>query len=239
MLWLFFFFFLVIQLTLIFLSNMSIEAGARAGMIAPDEITFAYLKGRPLAPPEGEAWDRAVAYWRSLKTDEGAKFDVEVKIRAEDIAPTVSWGTSPQDVVPITGVVPNPSNIIDPTKRASTERSLAYMGLTPGTRMEDIKVDKVFLGSCTNGRIEDLRSAAKVILAAGPDAKVPQGVVAMVVPGSTLVREQAEAENLSAVFIRAGWDWREAGCSMCLGMNPDQLSPKEVSVGCVWYLCHN
>ncbi|GJJ10765.1 hypothetical protein Clacol_004993 [Clathrus columnatus] len=207
--------------------NMSIEAGARAGMIAPDETTFAYLKGRPLAPAEGESWDRAIEFWRTLKSDEGAKFDVEVNIKAEDIAPTVSWGTSPQDVVPITGIVPDPTKITDPTKRASMERSLNYMGLTPGTRMEDIKVDKVFLGSCTNGRIEDLRSAAKVILAAGPNAKVPESVVAMVVPGSTLVRQQAEAEGLSAIFIRAGWDWREAGCSMCLGMNPDQLSPKE------------
>ncbi|KIJ56662.1 hypothetical protein M422DRAFT_22810 [Sphaerobolus stellatus SS14] len=207
--------------------NMSIEAGARAGMVAPDEITFKYLKGRPLAPPAGEAWDRAVAYWRSLKTDEGAKFDVEVNIRAEDIAPTVSWGTSPQDVVAITGKVPDPSTVADPTKRASMERSLKYMGLTPNTPMEDIKVDKVFLGSCTNGRIEDLRSAANVILAAGPDAKVAPGVVAMVVPGSSLVRQQAEAEGLAAIFTRAGWDFREAGCSMCLGMNPDQLAPQE------------
>ncbi|KAF8491413.1 aconitase [Gautieria morchelliformis] len=207
--------------------NMSIEAGARAGMIAPDDITFAYLRGRPLAPPAGEAWDRAEAYWRSLKTDDGAKFDVEVTIRAEDIAPTVSWGTSPQDVAPITGRVPDPTVVTDLTKRASMERSLAYMGLTPNTRMEDVQLDKVFLGSCTNGRIEDLRSAAKVILAAGPDAKVAPNVVAMVVPGSTLVKQQAEAEGLTAIFKRAGWDWREAGCSMCLGMNPDQLSPKE------------
>lgn len=210
-------------------SNMSIEAGARAGMIAPDDVTFEYLKGRPFSPPVGEAWDRAVEYWRTMKTDDGAKFDIEVNIKAEDIAPTVSWGTSPQDVIPITGVVPDPSKITDPTKRASMERSLKYMGLEPGTRMEDVRVDKVFLGSCTNGRIEDLRTAAKVVLAAGPDAKVPEGVVAMVVPGSTLVKHQAEAEGLAAIFIRAGWDWREAGCSMCLGMNPDQLSPKEVS----------
>ena len=199
-------------------------------MVAPDEITFEYLKGRPLAPPEGEAWDRAVAYWRSLTSDEGAKFDREIVIRAEDIAPTVSWGTSPQDVAPITGVVPDPSKITDPTKRASMERSLAYMGLAPNTPLEEIKVDKVFLGSCTNGRIEDMRSAAKVILAAGPNAKVAPGVVAMIVPGSTLVRQQAEAEGLSVIFTRAGWDFREAGCSMCLGMNPDQLAPKEVSI---------
>lgn len=207
---------------------MSIEAGARAGMIAPDEVTFAYLRGRPLAPPAGEAWDRAEAYWRSLKTDEGAKFDVEVTIRAEQIAPTVSWGTSPQDVVSITGRVPDPSTVSDPIKRASMERSLAYMGLTPNMRMEDVQLDKIFLGSCTNGRIEDLRSAAKVMLAAGPNAKVAPNVVAMIVPGSTLVKQQAEAEGLTAIFKRAGWDWREAGCSMCLGMNPDQLSPKQV-----------
>ena len=197
-------------------------------MIAPDEITFEYLRGRPLAPPPGEAWDRAEAYWRTLHSDEGAKFDAEVTIRAEDIAPTVSWGTSPQDVVPITGTVPDPTTVADSIKRASMERSLAYMGLKPNTHMEDIHIDKVFLGSCTNGRIEDLRSAAKVVMAAGPDAKVPPNVVAMIVPGSTLVKQQAEAEGLAAVFIRAGWQWREAGCSMCLGMNPDQLSPKEV-----------
>jgi len=207
--------------------NMSIEAGARAGMIAPDEVTFDYLRGRPLAPPAGEAWDRAIAYWRTLKSDEGAKFDMEVTIRAEDIAPTVSWGTSPQDVVPITGAVPDPSKATDPTKRASMERSLTYMGLTPNMPMEEIKIDKVFLGSCTNGRIEDLRSAAKIIMAAGPNAKVAPGVVAMIVPGSTLVKQQAEAEGLATIFVRAGWDFREAGCSMCLGMNPDQLAPRE------------
>ncbi|KZS98060.1 aconitase [Sistotremastrum niveocremeum HHB9708] len=205
--------------------NMSIEAGARAGMVAPDEITFAYLRNRPLAPPPGEAWDRAEAYWRTLVSDEGAKFDVEVKIRAEDIIPTLTWGTSPQDTVPITGVVPDPQNITDPTKRASVERSLKYMGLTPNTRMEDITVDKVFLGSCTNGRIEDLRSAAKVVLAAGPGASVAPDVHAMIVPGSGLVKQQAEAEGLDVIFKRAGFDWREAGCSMCLGMNPDQLKP--------------
>lgn len=213
---------------------MSIEAGARAGMVAPDEVTFEYLKGRPLAPPPGEAWDRAVEYWRSLKTDEGAEFDIEVNIRAEDIAPTVSWGTSPQDVVPITGRVPDPSTVTDPFKRASMERSLAYMGLEPNTPMNEIKVDKVFLGSCTNGRIEDLRSAAKVVLAAGPNVKVAPGVVAMVVPGSTLVRQQAEAEGLVAIFTRAGWDFREAGCSMCLGMNPDQLAPREVGQALIY-----
>jgi 3-isopropylmalate dehydratase len=206
--------------------NMSIEAGARAGMVAPDEITFEYLKGRTLAP-KGEAWDRAVDYWKTLKSDEGAKFDVEVRIRAEDIVPTVTWGTSPQDVAPITGTVPDPSNIADPTKRASVERSLKYMGLTPNTRMDEISVDKVFIGSCTNSRIEDLRSAAKIVLAAGPNAKVSPNVHAMIVPGSGIVKEQAEAEGLDVVFKRAGFDWREAGCSMCLGMNPDQLKPQE------------
>ena len=206
--------------------NMTIEAGARAGMIAPDEVTFNYIKGRPLAP-KGELWDRAVAYWRTLKSDEGAKFDVEVDIQAEDIIPTVTWGTSPQDVVPITGVVPDPSAIADSTKKSSVERSLKYMGLTPNTKMEDIAIGKVFIGSCTNGRIEDLRSAAKIVLAAGPDAKVAPNVVAMIVPGSGLVKQHAEAEGLDVIFKRAGFDWREAGCSMCLGMNPDQLAPGE------------
>lgn len=206
--------------------NMSIEAGARAGMIAPDEITFNYLRNRPLAP-KGEEWDNAEAYWRSLKTDDGAKFDIEVNIHGEDIIPTVTWGTSPQDVVPITGTVPDPTTVQDPVKRASIERSLKYMGLTPNTPIQEIKVDKVFIGSCTNSRIEDLRSAAKIILAAGPDAKVAEGLYAMIVPGSGLIKQQAEAEGLDVVFKRAGFDWREAGCSMCLGMNPDQLSPGE------------
>ncbi|EIN10783.1 hypothetical protein PUNSTDRAFT_142715 [Punctularia strigosozonata HHB-11173 SS5] len=206
--------------------NMSIEAGARAGMVAPDEVTFEYIKNRPLAP-KGEAWDRAMAYWKTLKSDEGAKFDVEVNIRAEDIIPTVTWGTSPQDVVPITGSVPDPSTMSDPVKRASAERSLKYMGLTAGTPMEDVKIDKVFIGSCTNSRIEDLRSAANIVLAAGPDAKVAPHVYAMIVPGSGVIKQHAEAEGLDAVFKRAGFDWREAGCSMCLGMNPDQLAPGE------------
>lgn len=206
--------------------NMSIEAGARAGMVAPDEVTFNYLKGRPLAP-KGEEWDRAVRYWRSLKTDEGAKFDIEVNIPSSDIIPTVTWGTSPQDVVPITGTVPDPSTMTDPVKRTSALRSLAYMGLEPNTPMEEIKVDKVFIGSCTNSRIEDLRSAVRVILAAGPDAKVAPNVHAMVVPGSGLIKQHAEAEGLDIIFKRAGFDWREAGCSMCLGMNPDQLAPGE------------
>jgi 3-isopropylmalate dehydratase len=206
--------------------NMSIEAGARAGMIAPDDTTFAYLRGRPLAP-KGEVWDHAEAYWRTLKTDEGAKFDREVNIAAHDIVPTVTWGTSPQDVVPINGRVPDPATMSDPVKRTSTERSLAYMGLTPNTRMEDIKVDKVFIGSCTNSRIEDLRSAANVLLAAGTDAKVAPHVYAMIVPGSGIIKQHAESEGLDVLFKRAGFDWREAGCSMCLGMNPDQLAPGE------------
>ncbi|KAH8118322.1 aconitase [Phellopilus nigrolimitatus] len=206
--------------------NMSIEAGARAGMVAPDEVTIEYLKNRPLAP-KGEAWDRAEAYWRTLKTDEGAVFDKEVRIDAADIVPTVTWGTSPQDVAPITGSVPDPAEIGDPEKRKSVERSLQYMGLTPNTPMSEIRVDKVFIGSCTNSRIEDLRSAAKIVLAAGPTAKVASHVYAMIVPGSGIIKEQAEAEGLDIVFKRAGFDWREAGCSMCLGMNPDQLKPQE------------
>jgi 3-isopropylmalate dehydratase len=206
--------------------NMSIEAGARAGMVAPDDITFNYLRNRPLAP-KGEAWDRAVQYWRTLRTDEGAKFDIEVNILASDIIPTVTWGTSPQDVVPITGRVPDPSTMTDASKRAAAERSLKYMGLAANTPMEEISIDKVFIGSCTNSRIEDLRSAAKIVIAAGPDAKVAPNVVAMIVPGSGLIKQQAEAEGLDAVFKRAGFDWREAGCSMCLGMNPDQLAPGE------------
>lgn len=206
--------------------NMSIEAGARAGMIAPDEVTFEYLRNRPLAP-KGELWDRAEAYWRTLKSDEGAHFDTEININAADIPPTVTWGTSPQDVAPITGKVPDPATIADPGKRAATQRALEYMGLQPNTLMEGISVDKIFIGSCTNSRIEDLRSAACVILAAGPDAKVSPNVQAMVVPGSGLIKQHAEAEGIDVIFKRAGFDWREAGCSMCLGMNPDQLAPGE------------
>ena len=206
--------------------NMSIEGGARAGMIAPDEVTFDYLRSRPLAP-KGEVWDRAEAYWRTLHSDGGAKFDIEVNVRGEDIVPTVTWGTSPQDVVPITGAVPDPTKFAGTGKRAAIERALKYMGLTPNTPMEEVKIDKVFIGSCTNSRIEDLRSAAKIVLAAGPDAHVASGVYGMIVPGSGLVKQQAEAEGLDTVFKRAGFDWREAGCSMCLGMNEDQLSPGE------------
>ncbi|KAL1959727.1 hypothetical protein VTO42DRAFT_1313 [Malbranchea cinnamomea] len=205
--------------------NMSIEAGARAGMIAPDEITFEYLKGRPLAPKyDSPEWKKAVKYWSSLKSDEGAVYDKEVFIDAKDIVPTVSWGTSPQDVVPITGIVPNPDDFADEGKRAGARRALEYMGLTPGTPMQDIPIDKVFIGSCTNSRIEDLRAAAYIV----EGKKVASNVKrAMIVPGSGLVKEQAEQEGLDKIFIDAGFEWREAGCSMCLGMNPDILSPRE------------
>lgn len=202
--------------------NMAIEAGARAGMVAPDAKTVEYVRGRPLAP-KGEQWDSAVEYWLSLASDVGAKFDTEVYIDGSSIIPTVTWGTSPQDVVPITGCVPDPAEQPDATRRAAMERALNYMGLEAGTRMEDVKIDKVFIGSCTNSRIEDLREAAKV--ACG--RKVAEGVSAMVVPGSGLVKMQAEAENLHEIFIESGFEWREAGCSMCLGMNPDQLAPGE------------
>ncbi|KAG5463502.1 MAG: 3-isopropylmalate dehydratase, partial [Olpidium bornovanus] len=254
--------------------NMAIEAGARAGMIAPDETTFEYLRGRPLAPA-GDMWDRAVEYWRSLKTDAGAWFDTvvsrpaprtpasfwpfalvtyswfclgiassvlpvvgqledlpmvfdwlpKVTIDARDIAPTVTWGTSPQDVVPITGKTPDPSACADLIRRAAIERSLAYMGLEPNQPMESVNVDKVFIGSCTNSRIEDLRAAAAVVAASG--RTVAKSVSAMVVPGSGIVKIQAESEGLDKIFKEAGFDWREAGCSMCLGMNPDQLKPGE------------
>lgn len=205
--------------------NMSIEAGARAGMIAPDETTFKYLEGKPLAPKAGSVeWKKAVRYWLSLRSDEGAAFDEEVYIKAEDIAPTVSWGTSPQDVISITGVVPNPDDLETQAKKESAVRALEYMGLEPGTRMQDIQLDKIFIGSCTNARIEDLRAAASVI-----DGKkiAPNIKRAMVVPGSGLVKKQAESEGLDKIFEDAGFEWREAGCSMCLGMNPDILAPKE------------
>lgn len=205
--------------------NMSIEAGARAGMVAPDETTFEYLKGRPLAPKvDSVEWKKALRYWSSLSTDEGAKYDEEVFIDAQDITPTVSWGTSPQDVVPITGVVPDPQSFSSETKKESVRQALEYMGLEPGTRMEDIELDKVFIGSCTNARLEDLRAAAGVI----EGRKVAKNIKrAMVVPGSGLVKEQAEAEGLDKLFVDAGFEWREAGCSMCLGMNPDILLPRE------------
>jgi 3-isopropylmalate/(R)-2-methylmalate dehydratase large subunit len=202
--------------------NMSIEAGARAGLIAPDETTFAYIQGRPMAP-KGADWDRAVAYWSTLPSDEGATYDKEVVLRAEDIVPQVTWGTSPQDVAPIDGRVPRPEDFADEGRRNATRRALDYMGLSGGERIGDIAVDTVFIGSCTNGRIEDLRAAA--VVAKG--RKVSAGVRAMIVPGSGLVKEQAEAEGLDKVFIEAGFDWREPGCSMCLAMNADKLAPGE------------
>ena len=202
--------------------NMSIEAGARAGLIAPDAKTFAYIKGRPMAP-KGDDWDRAVAYWSGLPSDPGAKYDVEIAMKAEDIPPIVTWGTSPQDVAPITGYVPDPADVSDPNRRASMQRSLDYMGLTPGQKLQDVSVDKVFIGSCTNARIEDLREVAKIV--AGK--KVAATVGAMIVPGSGLVKEMAEKEGLDKIFIEAGFDWREAGCSLCLGMNEDRLQPGE------------
>lgn len=203
--------------------NMAIEGGARAGLVAPDEKTLKYLKGRPMAP-RGTEWEKATSYWATLRTDEGATYDKVVRINGADIVPTVTWGTSPQDVAPITGYVPDPKTVQDPQKRAAMERALDYMGLDPGTKLDTVKVDKVFIGSCTNSRIEDLRAAAEVVRG----RRVADNVkLAYVVPGSGLVKKQAEAEGLDQVFKVAGFDWREAGCSMCLGMNPDQLQPKE------------
>ncbi|KAL2132134.1 hypothetical protein VTI74DRAFT_4169 [Chaetomium olivicolor] len=205
--------------------NMSIEGGARAGMVAPDETTFEYLKGRPLAPKYGsEEWDKAVAYWKSLRSDPDAKYDIDVFIDAKDIIPTVTWGTSPEDVVPITGVVPDPETFPTEAKKAAGRRMIEYMGLVPGTPMEEIVVDKVFIGSCTNSRIEDLRAAAQVVKGRKVASNIKR---AMIVPGSGLVKDQAEQEGLDKIFTDAGFEWREAGCSMCLGMNPDILSPKE------------
>ncbi|KAL5383354.1 hypothetical protein DPSP01_006040 [Paraphaeosphaeria sporulosa] len=205
--------------------NMSIEAGARAGMIAPDQTTIDYLKGRPLAPKEDSPeWKKAVNYWLTLKSDPDAKWDHEVFIDCKDIAPTVSWGTSPQDVIPITGKVPSPDDFQDEVKKNACKRALEYMGLTAGTPMQDIVLDKVFIGSCTNARIEDLRAAARIV----EGKKVASNIKhAMIVPGSGLVKNQAESEGLDKIFTNAGFDWREAGCSMCLGMNPDILSPGE------------
>ena len=199
-------------------SNMTIEGGARAGLVAPDAKTFAYLEGRPMAP-KGAQWDAAVAYWSTLASDDGAVYDKEVRIEAADIAPQVTWGTSPEDVVPITGVVPDPADAPSDAKRGAMMRALEYMGLVPGIRMTDIAVDNVFIGSCTNGRIEDLRAAAAVV----EGRKVATHVDAMVSPGSTLIKHQAEAEGLDRIFIEAGFEWRESGCSMCLGMNPDRV----------------
>ncbi|ODP38729.1 3-isopropylmalate dehydratase large subunit [Sphingomonas turrisvirgatae] len=204
-------------------SNMSIEGGARAGLIAPDETTFAYLKGRPMAP-KGAQWEQALAWWRTLPTDAGACHDKVVTLQGSDISPSLTWGTSPEDVVPITGTVPNPESFADPAKRVAAQRSLEYMGLTPGMRMQDIAVENIFIGSCTNSRIEDLRAAAAVV----NGRRVADGVrQALIVPGSGLVKRQAEAEGLDRIFTQAGFEWREPGCSMCLAMNPDKVPPGE------------
>lgn len=202
--------------------NMTIEGGARAGLIQPDQKIFDYLKGRPMSP-KNENWDKAVEYWKTLKTDSDAKFDKEINLTAEDIVPMVTWGTSPQDVVSIDGKVPNPENESDADRKNSIERSLKYMGLEPDVAIKDIKIDTVFIGSCTNGRIEDLREAAQIL----KDKKKAAHVHAMIVPGSGLVKEQAEQEGLDKIFISAGFEWREPGCSMCLAMNADKLKPKE------------
>ncbi|WP_182086000.1 3-isopropylmalate dehydratase large subunit [Aureimonas sp. ME7] len=202
--------------------NMTIEGGARAGLIAPDETTYRYIEDKPRAP-KGEAFEQAVRYWRTLETDEGAHFDKVVRLDAANLPPIVSWGSSPEDVVSIAGTVPNPDEIADEAKRETKKRALDYMGLTPGTPMTDLTLDRVFIGSCTNGRIEDLRAVAKVV----EGRKVADTVSAMIVPGSGLVKLQAEAEGLDAIFKAAGFDWREPGCSMCLGMNEDRLKPFE------------
>ena len=202
--------------------NMSIEAGARAGMIAPDDTTFDYLEGRPAAP-KGAEWERALDRWRALRSDEDAIFDREVEIDVSELEPQVTWGTNPGMVAPVGGVVPDPADYDEPDERAAVERALAYMGLEPGTPLRDVHVDRVFIGSCTNARIEDLRAAAAVV----SGKRVHPGVRAMVVPGSAAVKRQAEAEGLDRIFERAGLEWRRAGCSMCLGMNPDILAPRE------------
>ncbi|GGB52390.1 3-isopropylmalate dehydratase large subunit [Tistrella bauzanensis] len=202
--------------------NMSIEAGARAGLIAVDEKTIDYLRGRPMSP-KGDLFEQAAAYWGGLVSDDGAVFDSEITLDADDIAPQVTWGTSPQDVAPITGQVPNPADVADPMRRAAMERALKYMGLEPGTALATVPVQKVFIGSCTNGRIEDLREAAAV----ARGRMVAAGVQALVVPGSGLVKKQAEAEGLDKVFVAAGFEWRDAGCSMCLAMNADRLGEGE------------
>ena len=204
------------------LCNMTIEAGARAGLIAPDDTTFAYVAGRPRAP-KAAAFEGARMYWRTLKSDEGAHFDHEIRLDAAKLPPIVTWGTSPEDVVSITGVVPDPDEIADEAKRLSKHRALNYMGLKAGTKITDIKLDRIFIGSCTNGRIEDLRAVAKVV----EGHTVNGNLNAMIVPGSGIVKEQAEAEGLDKIFIKAGFEWREPGCSMCLAMNPDKLKPEE------------
>ena len=202
--------------------NMSIEGGARAGLIAPDETTYEYIQGRPRAP-KGAAWDMALAYWKTLFTDEDAVFDKEITLDASNLPPIVTWGTSPDNVVSITGNVPNPDEVEDPGQKDAMIRALDYMGLTAGTKITDIKLDRVFVGSCTNGRIEDLRAVAKLV----EGKNVNENVNAMIVPGSGLVKEQAESEGLDQIFIKAGFDWREPGCSMCLAMNADKLEPGE------------
>ena len=202
--------------------NMSIEAGARAGLISPDEKTWEYLKDRPLAP-SGEEFETAIKYWQSLATDEGAQYDEIVEIKADEIIPQVTWGTSPEDVVSIDGYVPDPKNASSDEKKISIERALDYMGLEPNTPINEIEVNKVFIGSCTNGRIEDLRAVSKI----AKGRKVEKNVHAMIVPGSGLVKEQAEKEGLDKIFIEAGFDWRDPGCSMCLAMNADKLKPQE------------
>ena len=202
--------------------NMTIEGGARAGLIEPDQKVFDYLKGKPMSPKK-ENWDKALEYWNTLKSDDGAHFDKEVILDGKDIKPMVTWGTSPQDVLTIDENVPNPEREIDLDKKNSIERSLQYMGLKPNTKITDIKIDKVFIGSCTNGRIEDLREAAKIL----KDKKIANHVNAMVVPGSGLVKQQAEQEGLDKIFINSGFEWREPGCSMCLAMNADKLKPEE------------
>jgi 3-isopropylmalate/(R)-2-methylmalate dehydratase large subunit len=204
--------------------NMSIEAGARAGLIAPDEVTYAYVQGKPHAP-QGADWDAALAYWKTLQSDSDAKFDVEISINADELEPFVTWGTNPGQGLPLSANVPNPADIADAEERGAAERALTYMGLTAGTPLKSIKVDTVFLGSCTNGRIEDLRAAAAVL----KGKKVATGTRMLVVPGSDRVRVQAHEEGLDQVFIDAGAEWRNAGCSMCLGMNPDQLAVGERS----------
>jgi 3-isopropylmalate/(R)-2-methylmalate dehydratase large subunit len=202
--------------------NMSIEAGARAGLIAPDETTFEYLKGRPFAPKAG-AWEQAVAYWKTLPSDEGAVYDTEVELDAAEIVPQVTWGTNPEEVIPITANIPDPEQIADPVRKAKIARSLEYMGLTAGTPINEVKIDKIFIGSCTNGRLEDLRIAAGVL----KGRKIADNVNAIIVPGSGLVKEKAEEEGLDKIFLEAGCEWREPGCSMCLAMNADRLEPGE------------
>ena len=202
--------------------NMTIEAGARAGLVEPDQKTFNYLKGKPKSP-KGENWDKALGFWKTLYSDKDCKFDKEVNINGNDIEPLVTWGTSPQDVVSVTGNVPDPEKENDKDRKVAMYRSLEYMGLKPNIKISDIKIDKVFIGSCTNSRIEDLRNAAKII----QGKKIAKTVSAMVVPGSGLIKDQAEKEGLDKIFIKAGFEWREPGCSMCLAMNADKLNPKE------------